>query len=240
MWCLGLAEEEKVSKGDFVLVDYTGRVKETGEVFETTVEEVAKEAGIYSEGRRYEPRLIIVGEGWVLKGLDEGLEGLKVGEKTVIEVPPEKGFGPRNPDDVKTIPYRVLRSKGIVPRIGMKIEVDGREAVVRAVGAGRVRVDFNPPLAGRTLVYEVVVREKVKGDVEKIKALIHRRIPVDPEAFEVSVEDGEAVIKVPREAMYLEGIQVAKRGIASDVFRYIPNVTKVRFVEEFQKEEKKT
>jgi len=240
MWCLGLAEEEKVSKGDFVLVDYTGRVKETGEVFETTVEEVAKEAGIYSEGRRYEPRLIIVGEGWVLKGLDEGLEGLKVGEKTVIEVPPEKGFGPRNPDDVKTIPYRVLRSKGIVPRIGMKVEVDGREAVIRAVGAGRVRVDFNPPLAGRTLVYEVVVREKVKGDVEKIKALIHRRIPVDPEAFEVSVEDGEAVIKVPREAMYLEGIQVAKRGIASDVFRYIPNVTKVRFVEEFQKEEKKT
>jgi len=235
-----LAEEEKVSKGDFVLVDYTGRVKETGEVFETTVEEVAKEAGIYSEGRRYEPRLIIVGEGWVLKGLDEGLEGLKVGEKTVIEVPPEKGFGPRNPDDVKTIPYRVLRSKGIVPRIGMKVEVDGREAVIRAVGAGRVRVDFNPPLAGRTLVYEVVVREKVKGDVEKIKALIHRRIPVDPEAFEVSVEDGEAVIKVPREAMYLEGIQVAKRGIASDVFRYIPNVTKVRFVEEFQKEEKKT
>ncbi len=235
-----MAEEEKVSKGDFVLVDYTGRVKETGEVFETTVEEVAKEAGIYSEGRRYEPRLIIVGEGWVLKGLDEGLEGLKVGEKTVIEVPPEKGFGPRNPDDVKTIPYRVLRSKGIVPRIGMKVEVDGREAVIRAVGAGRVRVDFNPPLAGRTLVYEVVVREKVKGDVEKIKALIHRRIPVDPEAFEVSVEDGEAVIKVPREAMYLEGIQVAKRGIASDVFRYIPNVTKVRFVEEFQKEEKKT
>ena len=235
-----MAEEEKVSKGDFVLVDYTGRVKETGEVFETTVEEVAKEAGIYSEGRRYEPRLIIVGEGWVLKGLDEGLEGLKVGEKTVIEVPPEKGFGLRNPDDVKTIPYRVLRSKGIVPRIGMKVEVDGREAVIRAVGAGRVRVDFNPPLAGRTLVYEVVVREKVKGDVEKIKALIHRRIPVDPEAFEVSVEDGEAVIKVPREAMYLEGIQVAKRGIASDVFRYIPNVTKVRFVEEFQKEEKKT
>ena len=236
-----MAEEEvRVSKGDFVLVDYTGRVKDTGEVFETTVEEVAKEAGIHSEGRRYGPRLVIVGEGWVLKGLDEGLEGLKVGEKTVIEVPPEKGFGPRNPDDVKTIPYRVLRSRGIVPRIGMKVEVDGREAVVRAVGAGRVRVDFNPPLAGRTLVYEVVVREKVEGDVEKIKALIHRRIPVDPEAFEVSVEDGEAVIKVPREAMYLEGIQVAKRGIASDVFRYVPNVTKVRFVEEFQKEEKKT
>ena len=235
-----MAEEERVSKGDFVLVDYTGRVKETGEVFETTVEEVAREAGIYSEGRRYGPRLIIVGEGWVLRGLDEGLEGLKVGEKAVIEVPPEKGFGPRNPDDVKTIPYRVLRSKGVVPRIGMRVEVDGRRAVVRAVGAGRVTVDFNPPLAGRTLVYEVVVRKRIEGKVEKVRALIHRRIPVDPEKFKVTVKGGSVVVRVPTEAMYLEGIQLAKRGVASDILKYIPDVKRVRFVEEFERGEEKT
>jgi len=52
-----------VKKGDFILVEYVGKVKETGEVFDTTQEEVAKEERLYKEGEIYEPKLVVVGEG---------------------------------------------------------------------------------------------------------------------------------------------------------------------------------
>ena len=57
--------------GDFVLVDYTLKVKETGQVIDTTREEVAKEVSIHRPDKTYEPMLVVIGAGWVLKGLEE-------------------------------------------------------------------------------------------------------------------------------------------------------------------------
>ena len=62
-----------LQKGDFILIDYTGKVKETNEVFDTTKEEVAKKEHLHKEGEIYEPKLVVVGEGWVLKALDDAL-----------------------------------------------------------------------------------------------------------------------------------------------------------------------
>ena len=58
-------------KGDFVFIDYVAKVKETGEVFDATTEEIARKEKLYREGEIYEPNLIVIGEGWVLKTLDE-------------------------------------------------------------------------------------------------------------------------------------------------------------------------
>ena len=60
-----------LQKGDFILINYTAKVKETNEVFDTTYEEVAKKEHLYKEGEIYEPKLVVVGEGWVLKALDD-------------------------------------------------------------------------------------------------------------------------------------------------------------------------
>src|SRR5438552_12814242 len=84
-------------KGTLVLVDYTAKVKDTNEVFETTREADAKSSSIYDANIKYQPRLIAVGESWVLKGLDDALLNANVGDKVPIEVPPEKGFGTRDP-----------------------------------------------------------------------------------------------------------------------------------------------
>lgn len=65
-----------LQKGDFILIDYTAKVKETGEVFDTTNEEIAKKEHLHKEGEIYEPKLIVVGEGWMLKTLDEGFAKL--------------------------------------------------------------------------------------------------------------------------------------------------------------------
>jgi peptidylprolyl isomerase len=225
-----------IQKSDFVLVDYTGKVKETGEVFDTTSEEIAKESKLYKEGEIFEPRLVVVGEGWVLKALDEALLNLKIKKNETVEIPPDKAFGQRDPEKVKLVPLRRLTARGITPKLGSQIEYDKRLATVRTLGSGRVTLDFNPPLAGKTLVYDVTVNKKLKTDKEKISALIHRRIPaVEKEKFSFKVGKKNAKVDMPEEAFYVEGIQLAKRGIALDIHRFLPQITTIKFVEAFKK-----
>ncbi|MCS7115454.1 MAG: peptidylprolyl isomerase [Candidatus Bathyarchaeota archaeon] len=224
-----------LQKGDFIILDYVAKVKETGEVFDTTLEETAKKERLYREGEIYEPKLVVVGEGWVLKALDEGLTTMDVGKPATIEIPPEKAFGARDPEKVKRIPLRQLTSKGITPTLGMRLEYEGKIAIVRAIGAGRVLLDFNPPLAGKTLVYEVTVQKKLETREEKIAALIHRRIPsVETEKFRFNIENDVLIIEMPEEAFYIEGIQVAKRGIALDLQKFFQEITTVKFIETFK------
>ena len=215
-----------------------GRVKETGEVFDTTVEEVAREERLYKEGEIYEPKLVVAGEGWVLKALDESLLNFEVGKTSTVEIPPEKAFGPRDPEKVRLVSLRRLTARGITPQLGMRIEVGGKLATVRTMGSGRVQLDFNPPLAGKTLVYEVTVEKKLETKAEKITSLIHRRIPaVDVEKFNLRIRKASAVITVPEEAFYVEGLQLAKRGIATDIQRFFPEITTVKFIEAFKRRE---
>ncbi|MFQ6064179.1 MAG: FKBP-type peptidyl-prolyl cis-trans isomerase [Candidatus Bathyarchaeia archaeon] len=224
-----------IKKGDFIYIDYTAKVKETGEVFDTTAEDVAKKEGLYKEGEMYEPKLVVVGEGWVLKALDEKLPDFKIGKSSSVEIPPEKAFGNRDPEKVKLYPVRRLTSKGITPKLGMRLEIDGKPATVRTMGSGRVQLDFNPPLAGKTLLYDITVKKQLKTEKEKVIALIHRRIPaVDIKKFSVRLTKRTAKIDMPEEAFYVEGLQLAKRGIATDLQKFFPDKTSVKFVETFK------
>jgi len=223
-------------KGDFLIIDYVARISETGEVFDTTIEEVAKEEGIYKEGALYEPMLVVVGEGWVLKALDESLLNLELGKPEKIEIPPEKGFGERDPNKIRLYPLRKLRAQGITPQIGMQLQVNGRLATVRTIGSGRVLLDFNPPLAGKTLIYEVTVQKKLQTVREKIAALIHRRIPqVEIDRFKITIRRDKVTIDIPEEAFYIEGLQIAKRGIFMDITKFFPEKTSITFTETLMK-----
>jgi len=229
-----------LEKGSFILIDYIAKVKETGEVFDTTIEETAKKEHLYKEGEIYEPKLVVIGEGWVLKSLDESLASMEVEKSNSVEISPDKAFGQRDPEKVKRVSLRHLTDKGINPTLGMRVEYDGKTATVRALGAGRVLLDFNPSLAGKTLVYEVTVKKKLETKLEKASALIHRRIPaVEESKFKLSIKAKTASIEMPEEAFYLEGVQVAKRGIALDIQRFFPETTAVKFTETFKAEPKK-
>ena len=237
-------------EGDFVLIDYTLKVKETGQIIDTTLEEVAKKAGLHVGGT-YEPMLVVIGAGWVLDGLERRLKDMDVGQEATIELPPEEAYGPRDPEKIVRLLARRLSEKGVRLRVGERVKTDlirdilperlrGRInrpwGIIRAVGSGRVHVDFNHPLAGKTLIYDVVVRRKIEDPVEKVRALIHRRLPlVSAGGFEIEMGEKEIIIKVPEEAFYIEGIQLIKRGIANDVMRFFPDIELVRFVEEFKK-----
>jgi peptidylprolyl isomerase len=224
-----------LQKGDFLLLDYVAKVKETGEVFDATNEETAKKERFYKEGEIYEPKLVVAGEGWVLKALDESLEKMEVDKTSTVELPPDKAFGERDATKVKRVPLRHLMAEGINPTLGMRVEHDKKMATVRAIGAGRVLLDFNLPLAGKTLVYEVTVKKKLETAKEKIAALVHRRIPaVEEPKFKFTVGAKSVSLEMPEEAFYLEGIQVAKRGIALDIQKFFPKITAVKFTETFK------
>jgi peptidylprolyl isomerase len=219
-------------KGTLIYVNYTAKVKDTGEPIESTVEDEAKKLNIYDAERRYEPRLVAVGEDWVLKGLDEQIALMEPGERKTVELLPEKAWGERDPTLLRMIPVRKFGEKADELRVGDVVEVDNRVGVVRFLGSGRAQVDFNHRLAGKTLVYDVEVINKVETDDEKIRSLIMRRFPREiGEKMEFTNADGEVTIEIPEAAFLAEGLQVIKRGIANDVSHFLPSVRKVTFRE---------
>ena len=137
-----------LQKGEFILIDYTAKVKETGEVFDTTNENVSRTAHLHKEGEVYEPKLVVVGEGWMLKPIDEAFSSMEIGKLSTVEITPDKGFGQRDPEKIKRVSVKQLYEKGVErPSIGARIEYGGKMATIRSIGAGRALLDFNPPLA---------------------------------------------------------------------------------------------
>jgi len=222
--------------GDFLLVNYTLKVKETGEIVGTTIESVAKEAKLYRGEEHYEPFFVIVGEGWVPKGLDEALTGYDVGKANTIELPPEKAYGVRDPKKVRLVPMRKFRADGLTPVPGLQVNLDGKTAQIRAVGAGRVQVDYNHPFAGRTLIYDLTVEKQVEADEDKVQNLIHRQISsVDKQKFRIKTQNDSLEVAVPEEAFFLEGLQVVKRTLTAEIEKFLPKYTTVIFLETFKK-----
>ena len=225
------------SKGALVYVNYTARVKDTGEPIETTLEDQAKKLDIYDGDRRYEPRLVSVGEDWVLKGLDEEIAKMDVGEKKTVELPPDKAWGDRDPTLLRMVPLRKFGEKADELRVGEEVEMDDRIAVIRFIGSGRAQVDFNHRLAGKTLIYEIEALRKVEPGEDTIRSLMKRRFPGEGERMEFSHNAGEVVVTIPEEAFLVEGLQIIKRGIANDILHFVPDVKKVAFNESYPRRE---
>lgn len=232
--------------GTLILADYTAKIKDTGQIIDTTRKSDAEKAGNVDPTRTYEPRLIAVGEGWVLKGLDESLAKSEPGQTLDVELTPEKAFGVRDPERVSRMPIRKFGEKANELSVGAEIEVDNRVGIVRAIESGRVFVDFNHKYAGKTLEYNVEIKEKLDSRDAKVEALIRRRLPIEKEKVKFEFEgDDLAKITIPSDYFLAEGLQIIKRGISQDLFKFIKPLAKVDFVEEYEnpavkKEEAKT
>jgi peptidylprolyl isomerase len=222
-----------LEKGSLILLDYTAKIKDTNEIFETTRVDDIKNDSNFDPNKKYEPRLLGVGEGWVLKGLDEALLESSIGTPLDIEIPPEKAFGERDPSKVRMIPLRKLGEKANEVGIGDVIEIDDRIGIIRFIGSGRVQVDFNHKYAGRTLVYNANILKKLESDDEKITNLIHRRLPIELSEIKFENNESEIQISLPENTFLIEGIQIIKRGISADIFKFVPNIKSVIFLEKY-------
>ncbi|MEM2067791.1 MAG: FKBP-type peptidyl-prolyl cis-trans isomerase [Nitrososphaerota archaeon] len=232
------AEELKVVPGSFVELDLTIRVKDTGELVDSTIEEEARKAGW--TGGTFRPRLTIVGKGYLLKPIEEALIDMKVSEHKVLELPPEKAFGPRDPAKVRIIPLRRFKDVDQPLTPGMRVIVDGREGYIRNIESGRVQVDFNHKLAGKTLISELWLRRILTEDRDKVLGIVRMLLPeATEENTEADVRRPEILIKLPKESRTVSGIQLVKQSIAREIFENIEGVEKVIFIDEFLKEEGK-
>jgi FKBP-type peptidyl-prolyl cis-trans isomerase 2 len=92
-----------VEVGDEVYVNYIGW-ELNGEIFDTSLENIAIEADIYKQGESYQPMPFVVGAGRMIEGFDDGVLGMKVGEKKTLTIPPEKAYGPIDYSKIQVIP----------------------------------------------------------------------------------------------------------------------------------------
>jgi peptidylprolyl isomerase len=183
---------------------------------------------------KYQPRLVSVGESWVLKGLDDALLNTNAGDKLTVEVPPEKGFGTRDTGKVRMIPLRKLGEDAEKISVGDAIEVDERTGIVRFIGSGRVQVDFNHRFAGKTILYDVNVIKSLDTDNDKIMGLLKRRLPVDDSKLQFKLNGTDLDITMPEETFLAEGLQVIKRAIVNDIFKFISKLEKINFIEGYK------
>jgi len=231
-------EEFVVGKDSLIYVDYSATTKNDGVVFDTTMIEVAKDSKIFRENDRYEPMLVAIGWNWLLAALEEELVGMKVGESKTVEIPPEKGAGPRDPTKVKMIAKTKLAKHKIRPVKGESITFGKERGIVTAVLGRRVRIDFNSPLAGRILVFDITVREIVSDQLDKLKAVVKRRMPgVPDDDFKFSVARKIITIEMPKETRYIQDVQYAEIGIAADALKVVPKAKEVKLIVTFDRPE---
>lgn len=232
-----------IENGDFVRLEFTGKIKETGDIFDTTNEEVATEADILVENKDYGPLPIIVGGNHLLKAIDEAVIGMEEGESKKIEVTPEDGFGERDPSLIQLIPMKEFKKQGMKPYVGMEITSEGHKGRVLTLSGGRVKVDFNHDLAGKNLEYDIVISEIIQDDEEKIKSMIqlHYSYPnMDLDKTVINIDGDKVSIKLDEitrfdQKSYMD-ITFARFRIAKDIWDNM-DFEKVEFVDEFEKKE---
>ncbi len=110
----------------------------------------------------YEPLEIEVGKGQVIKGFENALLGMKKGEEKEVTIPQEEGYGHRAPSLVKNIPMGVFEGASVTPKVGQFLDTQVGICKVTNINPSDIEVDFNGPLAGETLVFEIAGEEIIK------------------------------------------------------------------------------
>ena len=221
------------NKGSLILIDYTARLKDTDKVFDTTIEEDAKKHSIYELNVTYQPKLVSVGEYnySVLQGLDEALAKTSVGDKLTVEVTPDKAFGERDSKKVRILPIRKLGDDADKVTVGDTIEIDNRKGTIRHIGSGRVHVDFNHAFAGQTIIYDLTVLKSIDSSNDKINEIVLRKFARDDAETKFNSEDNTVDVIIPNEISRAETLQMAKYFVMQDVFKFVPTLHKLNFIE---------
>jgi len=197
---------------DFIKINFIGKVKETSMEFD-----------------KGENVPIVVGVNYTLKGIDNVLVEMNVGDKKTIELSPENAFGNRDARLVKLVPLSEFKKHNTNPYPGMILEADNMRGRILSVSGGRVSVDFNHPLAGKALVYDLEIKEKLENLEDKVKALIEIYTRMDGSKVKTLANEKEIEIEVPPMIN-----SVYKKKIADDVIKFL-GFDKVKFVEIFEK-----
>ncbi|MFA5931034.1 MAG: FKBP-type peptidyl-prolyl cis-trans isomerase [archaeon] len=167
-------------KRKMVSVNFVGKELLENAVFDTTIESEAKSAGIFDERRKYKPLDIIVGEKELLEKVENAIDEMNEGEKRIVKLLPSEAFGERNAEMLRVVPLQNFIEQKINPFPGLVVRIANAIGKVQSVSSGRVRIDFNHPLAGREVEYHVELVKEIKDKKEiaqKMYEKYYSRIP---------------------------------------------------------------
>ena len=211
------------SSGTLLLVDFTSSVDD-GSVIDTT------------KGAKSGPKLISIGDISfpVLRGFDEVLARSSVGENISETLPPERGYGKRDPGKIRMAPLRKFGDKADSINVGDVVTLNDKQAVVRHIGSGRVQLDYNHQHAGKAIKFEATILKELKEDGEIVEGIIGARFPPGSSSVEII---GRAVIVDIDESIFRhEGLQTMKSLTQQDVFKFASGISRIVFKESFVKE----
>jgi len=222
-----------VKKGDIVRIDYEAYLADDNKLFDTTKESVAQESGLFDEKYKYAAMPVLIGGGKVFPGLEEAILTAAVGAEVEVTIPFAEAAGERDPKKVEIYPMRDFIKQEIQPYPGLELNLGNRRATVVAVTAGRVRVDFNNPLAGKDLVYKFNVVEVIEDPVEKAMAIIDLDFG-NSDGFSVDVQKDKVVVTLSEVTKFDQNWPMARFRLVSDL-RDALSVDTVEFVEIWSK-----
>lgn len=152
----------------FIEIEYVAR---TGDdrIIDTTDPDVAADSDL-AELEAAGPVVVVPGEGHLFDPVEEMLEDAEPGTTVNVQVAPDDAFGTADPGELVTLDEEAVSPDHRDP--GATIQFGGRRAVVEAVSDGAVTVDFNHPLAGVALEYEIEVLEELDGVQERAAGLL--------------------------------------------------------------------
>lgn len=147
-----------VQVGDTVGVDYIGQT-EDGKIFDTSLEQVAKDNALYSPQRGYAPLEFTVGSGQMIPGFENAVKGMHVGEEKTVSLEPKDAYGEVREDLVVAVSGSQFAQAGITPEVGATYQTaQGMTAVVKSISGDMVIMDYNSPLAGKTLIFTITLK----------------------------------------------------------------------------------
>ena len=154
-----------VKKGQFLEIEYTGLIKGSDIVFDRS--NIEDKKGV----------IICLGGNSLLPGLEAKLEDKEVNKEYNLDLNLDEAFGKKDPKLIKIIQTKVFISKKINPIPGLQVNVDGALATIRSVSGGRCVVDFNHPLAGRNLTYNIKIIRIINDNKEKVESILNLDFP---------------------------------------------------------------
>jgi FKBP-type peptidyl-prolyl cis-trans isomerase SlyD len=148
-----------------------------------------------SEGEDNDPIIFLQGAGQIISGLEKSINGLKIGDKKLITVEPNEGYGEIDPEAIVEVPKDEF-PKDFPLELGIEITVnsddddeesdDEMEATIIAVNDKTVTLDFNHPMAGKTLNFDVHIIDIREATPEEIE---HGHVHGDDSDFYFDDED---------------------------------------------------
>ena len=119
-----------------------------------------------------EPIAVVIGSPGLHPAVANALMEMREGETRVIAINASDRVGPRDPMNIVTVPLKPLQDMGLNPQVGQTVTLGMRAGRIIRVTEDSVTVDFNHPLAGRTIYSKVTLIKRLKKDAEGVRAVI--------------------------------------------------------------------